>query len=414
MPALEGKWKIEQLSNYVVLWNGVLTQKFRPARGVRQGCALSLYLFILCMEWLGHSICNAIGAGNWTPIKLSRNGPPLSHLFFADDFILFGHAAENQARVIKNILDEFCNYSGHRINSRKTNIFFSNGVDDNLRERISNFFGFQKVTNLGNYLGVPLLHDKVTSSTLSFVVERVRNKLSSWDARQLSLAGRVTLSQSVLLSIPSYFMQTMMIPKGSSQWQLKDSLGQLGFGVPTEVSWKSWTQIVSPLIRDNLIWSVGDDRLWDILWKFHGPHRIRFFIWLALKQRLLTNTKKLRRGFGSSSPCGLCGHDYEDVLHILRDCNTARGFAADGGCVRDHNGKWVIGFAKYLGNCTVLEAKLWGILDGLNLIMDRRFEKVLILIDSTDAINAILEDSLGSSNSSLIRKIHLILRKMEQ
>ncbi|KAG8495967.1 hypothetical protein CXB51_009247 [Gossypium anomalum] len=37
---------------------------------------------------------------------------------------------------------------------------------------------------------------------------------SSWDARQLSLAGRVTLAQSVLLSIPSYFIQTMMIPKG--------------------------------------------------------------------------------------------------------------------------------------------------------------------------------------------------------
>ncbi|KAH1129815.1 hypothetical protein J1N35_001193 [Gossypium stocksii] len=134
------------------------------------------------LQVAGHSICNTINARNWTPIRLSRNGPLLSHFFFTDNLILFGHADENQARVIRNILDKFYDYSRHRINSQKTNIFFSNGVDDNLRERISNFFGFQKVTNLGVYWGVPLLHDKVNNNTLSFVVDRVRNKLSSWDA----------------------------------------------------------------------------------------------------------------------------------------------------------------------------------------------------------------------------------------
>ncbi|KAK5832808.1 hypothetical protein PVK06_016611 [Gossypium arboreum] len=34
------------------------------------------------------------------------------------------------------------------------------------------------------------------------------------------------------------------------------------------------------------------------------------------------------------------------------------GFAADSGCVRDHNGEWIIAFAKYLSNCTILEAEL--------------------------------------------------------
>ncbi|KAK5775934.1 hypothetical protein PVK06_043890 [Gossypium arboreum] len=129
-------------STMQVFWNGVPTPKFRPARGVRQGCYLSPYLFILCMEWLSHNIRAAIGVGNWTPIRLARNGPPLSHLFFTNDLILFGHTEEHQAQIIKNILNDFCSYSGHRINMRKTNIFFSKGVDSNLRRRISNFFGF--------------------------------------------------------------------------------------------------------------------------------------------------------------------------------------------------------------------------------------------------------------------------------
>ncbi|MBA0561273.1 hypothetical protein Golob_018118, partial [Gossypium lobatum] len=58
------------------------------------------------------------------------------------------------------------------------------------------------------------------------------------------------------------------------------------------------------------------------------------------------------------------------------------GFTADGGCVRDHN-------------------ELLGILDGLNLILDRCFEIILIQTNSIEAINVILEDSLGNSNSAL-------------
>lgn len=86
-----------------VLWNGVPTWKFWPCRGVLQGCSLSPYLFILCMEWFGHSIHSAIDFSSWTPIRLACTCSLLSHLFFVDDLILFGHAEESQARVIKNI-----------------------------------------------------------------------------------------------------------------------------------------------------------------------------------------------------------------------------------------------------------------------------------------------------------------------
>ncbi|KAL1078057.1 hypothetical protein V6Z11_D10G136600 [Gossypium hirsutum] len=75
-------------------------------------------------------------------------------------------------------------------------------------------FRFQEVQNLNTYLGVPLFHERVTSNTLSFIVDKVRQKLQNWDARKLSMAGRITLAHSVLLSIPNYFMQFLMIPKG--------------------------------------------------------------------------------------------------------------------------------------------------------------------------------------------------------
>ena len=69
--------------------------------GIGQGDAISPYVFVLCMERLGHLINDSINSGQWKPIRLSRNGPLLSHLFFVDDLILFGEASTEQMDVIK-------------------------------------------------------------------------------------------------------------------------------------------------------------------------------------------------------------------------------------------------------------------------------------------------------------------------
>ncbi|KAA3487383.1 LINE-1 reverse transcriptase isogeny [Gossypium australe] len=128
-----------------VMWNGVPLSKFRPIRGVRQGCPLFPYIFVLCMEWLGHLIKSAISK---------------------DNLVIFSKADIGHCGVLKTILDDFCAMSGHKINVRKTKIFFSKGVDDNMVNSISIIFEFQRVHNLGHYLGVPLFHQNVTSSTL--------------------------------------------------------------------------------------------------------------------------------------------------------------------------------------------------------------------------------------------------------
>lgn len=39
-----------------------------------------------------------------------------------------------------------------------------------------------------------------------------------------------------------------------------------------------------------------------------------------MKQRLLTNSERARRGLGQNSECLLCGQDSENLLHVLRDC----------------------------------------------------------------------------------------------
>lgn len=69
-------------STMQILWNGEPTNSFIPGRGVRQGDPLSPYIFILCIERLAHGILKEVNKGNWKPIRMGRNGIPISHLFF--------------------------------------------------------------------------------------------------------------------------------------------------------------------------------------------------------------------------------------------------------------------------------------------------------------------------------------------
>ncbi|MBA0706047.1 hypothetical protein Golax_018188 [Gossypium laxum] len=52
------------------------------------------------------------------------------------------------------------------------------------------------------------------------------------------------------------------------------------------------------------------------------------------------------------------------------------GAATVGGVLREKIGEWILGYNKYLGNCLILDVKLWGILDGLKLIQRRGDAKV--------------------------------------
>ncbi|KAH1098488.1 hypothetical protein J1N35_015409 [Gossypium stocksii] len=66
------------------------------------------------------------------------------------------------------------------------------------------------------------------------------------------------------------------------------------------------------------------NKAWKSIWKYLGPQKVRVFLWLAFQQRLLTNSKHVRRGIGHSTSCTLYGHAFEDLAHVLRDCPSVK------------------------------------------------------------------------------------------
>ncbi|MBA0714595.1 hypothetical protein Golax_013559, partial [Gossypium laxum] len=117
--------------------------------------------------------------------------------------------------------------------------------------------------------------------------------------------------------------------------------------------WKdSWIPSMGPLIQFILAnVNINSNCLFNDLITEEGTWNLNL-LQTILKQRLLTNAKRVRRGLVVDPYCPICGHELEDVMHVIRDCTTAKE-----------------------GTCLVFDAKLWGILDGLKLAQQRGHEK---------------------------------------
>ena len=195
-----------------VLVNGGALQSFEPSRGIRQGDPLSPYIFILCMEYLGHLIKQKCVDGVWTPLKASKNNVGILHLLFVDDILLFGKVDPAAYEAILEVLGKFYAESGQKISFEKSRVYFSPNVSKILKEEVCDKLGIRVMHDIGKYLGFPLRHRGAAHNPYKFIVEKVMSKLPGWKAKYLSFAGRTVLIKSVMSAIPNYVMQGVALP----------------------------------------------------------------------------------------------------------------------------------------------------------------------------------------------------------
>ena len=98
--------------SFSILVNGEPHGHFTPNRGRHQGDPLSHYLFLLCAEWLHSLIQQAELVGTIKGVSLCNAGTKVSHLFFADDSVLFCRTTTQECSTILEILHQYEESSG--------------------------------------------------------------------------------------------------------------------------------------------------------------------------------------------------------------------------------------------------------------------------------------------------------------
>jgi hypothetical protein len=231
--------------SYAVLINGELQGYIAPTRGIRQGDPLSPYLFLLCAEGFSALLRKAERDKKLSGISISRGGPRLSHLLFADDSLLFCQANPGESRNLLEVLALYEHSSGQKINLEKTAIFFSKNTKAETRAEIQSIWGAQVVLQYERYLGMPAMVGRSKERAFSSLKDRIAKKLQGWNEKFLSKAGREVLIKAIAQSIPTFTMSCFRLPKGFCD-DVNAMIAKFWWGSSScvrKIHWKKWLHL---------------------------------------------------------------------------------------------------------------------------------------------------------------------------
>ncbi|GJZ68561.1 putative RNA-directed DNA polymerase, eukaryota, reverse transcriptase zinc-binding domain protein [Tanacetum coccineum] len=188
--------KEEKVVNFQV--NGIPTSEFSIKRGLRQRDTLSHFLFILVMEGLHNALCIGVSLGLIRGVKFGSPEVTISHLFYADDVIITTEWNANDLDNIIRVLQVSYLDSGLKINIQKSNVYGIGVSDVDVSSMASNSRCASRSFPF-TYLGLTVGCSMSLTSSGQVLLDWFQSKLSSWKANILSIGGRHTIINILLM-----------------------------------------------------------------------------------------------------------------------------------------------------------------------------------------------------------------------
>lgn len=169
---------------------------------------------MLAVNELSNRLQCSIHDNNIQGIKLGDNCPQIHSLLFADDLLICGQANTGEASNISKILQRFCDELGQSPNLNKSAILFSKNVSAQAKDDVKAIFPVADLTPNAIRLGHPLIFTHADrNKAYDFILNKFKAKLNNLKANKLNHAGRLTYINSVLASIPIYYMSTILFSR---------------------------------------------------------------------------------------------------------------------------------------------------------------------------------------------------------
>ena len=131
--------------------NGYSSEWFTLSRGVRQGCPLSVYLFLICVEIMG---CMVRENKDISGLVINNNEHKLKQ--FADDCICT-LKSEFSVHNLITMINLFSNVSGLKLNLEKSLLFYLGPW----RNRKASVMNMEVAKDTFNMLGICICRDRV-------------------------------------------------------------------------------------------------------------------------------------------------------------------------------------------------------------------------------------------------------------
>eukprot|EP00253_Pinus_taeda_P031968 PITA_31968 len=291
------------------LVNGRPTEFFSASRGLRQGCPLSPFLYILMADSLSKKLSQEQQRGTIPGIRIVQDIPSVNHALFVDDALLLGGASLRMAKAFKTTLQKFCSATGALISERKSAVYAWN-TDQQTIDRIASELGFKGYAEWDKikYLGLPLTMGSNRNNLWEEVISKFNKKIAAWGGVWLSSGGKLTLIRSVLSALPTFQASLLLAPRQIADQitcLIRNFLWSGGKGNSNRFHLVNWELVKRPIkegglqIRDPLQanLAMGCKILWQITSEPMHPNS-QIFIHKYLRNRSITTFNP------SSSPKG--------------------------------------------------------------------------------------------------------------
>jgi hypothetical protein len=239
--------------NLSVLVNGCPTKEINIKRGLKQEDPLAPFLFLLVAEGFAGLMRSAVEKDLFKGFSVGSEGLVISHLQYADDTLCIGEATTENLWTLKAILRGFELASGLKVNFRKSCLIGVN-VHNSFMESACNFLNCKHGSIPFWYLGLPVGANPKRISTWEPMVDGIRRRLRGWRSRYVSLGGRIVLINSVLNSIPIFYLSFLKLPVVVLKKLIRIQREFLWGGVKggRKVSWVKWSEVCRPKCQGGL------------------------------------------------------------------------------------------------------------------------------------------------------------------
>lgn len=352
-------------ASFSVQVNGELAVFFRSERGLRQGCSLSPYLFVICMNVLSCLLDRAALERRIGYHPRCRN-MSLTHLCFADDIMVFSDGRSSSIEGILTTFEKFAVMSGLKISLEKSTVFMA-GISQTDKDIILQQFPFEAGTlPVKNSLWVQWIYKNlIRKGTLWSVKEK--SSLGSWIWKKI-LKYRDKAQRFHKMEVRSgestSFWFDVWSPFGNL-YQLLGSRGIIDMGIAEHdtvskvmnshrrrrhrVDILNQVENQIELARqgrrnetDRSLWKNKDDSFkcnfssqstWQQIrqitprcewykgiWFPYSTPKYSFVTWLAFHNRLATGDRLRKWNMGTRDGCVFCGEELETRDHLFFSC----------------------------------------------------------------------------------------------
>ena len=182
---------------------GFSSENFDITRGVRQGCPLSAYLFIVVAELLAIKIRNNKGIKG-----INIGNMEVKVVQMADDTTSFLQDVDSLEETLAT-LEQFKKYAGLRLNESKSEAIWL-GKERDSNAKPLNLKWVKGTKGLGIFFSYD--NNEMKEKNFTKKLKELKTLLAIWGQRELTVLGRITVFKSLALSKVIYQCNNLTVP----------------------------------------------------------------------------------------------------------------------------------------------------------------------------------------------------------